>query len=81
MPAQPDEKTVMQLKRLMNLNNQVRTTFTEAYNLAKGDFRCAIALNDKSSLMVFQEAKQMMEGLNQTALELFLLYCRFKISS
>ena len=24
LPAQPDEQTVMQLKRLMNLNNQVR---------------------------------------------------------
>ena len=52
MPAQPDEQTVMQLKRLMNLNNQVRTTFTEAYNLAKGDFKTAIALNAKSYMMI-----------------------------
>ena len=80
LPAQPDQQTVLKLKRLMNLHNQVDKTFQEAYNLAEGDFKIAIALNAKSSLYVFQEANNMMQGLNSTAIELGMIVSDLKLA-
>ncbi len=80
LPAQPDQQTVLKLKRLMNLHNQVDKTFQEAYSLAEGDFKIAIALNAKSSLYVFQEANNMMQGLNSTAIELGMIVSDLKLA-
>jgi len=80
LPGQPDQQTVLKLKRLMNLHNQVEKTFQEAYSLAEGDFKIAIALNAKSSLYVFQEANNMMQGLNSTAIELGMIVSDLKLA-
>ena len=80
LPEQPDQQTARQLQQLMQLHIQVKKIFHEAYALAEGDFKIAIALNAKSSLMVFQEANNLMQGLKSTSIELGTVVSDLKLA-
>eukprot|EP00944_MAST-04C_sp_MAST-4C-sp1_P001016 g1016.t1 len=80
LPEQPDQQTAIQLQQLMELHIQVKKIFHEAYTLAEGDFKIAIALNAKSSLMVFQEANNLMQGLKSTSIELGTVVSDLKLA-
>jgi len=80
LPEQPDQQTAVQLQQLMQLHIQVKKIFHEAYALAEGDFKIAIALNAKSSLMVFQEANNLMQGLKSTSIELGTVVSDLKLA-